>query len=300
MKTFRRPFLTLLRKILVLSLFTFLMARGACPAWFLGFLIAVALLQGFGFLIMKNRHLFVTLRISHINAAVQFAWLFLLSLDVTHPQFQLPAAFVLLGYCFLTSLQVLVFFRYLFRAKGTLNRLFPMDSFSSLLSSTQLLALTLLCLSAKPACAGDRAVRWLEQYFPLAHFQIGGLVTFGGGSYSVGPQFSWNPTLVLGPIYLRGDLGVAWQHGTAVKSEVVSSYQLLAGIGVDTGMIELGGGIQMSHASSTSDPIATVNLVYPFLPKKHFIFERVYLGYSACFRSGQILHEGRLGLGMGF
>lgn len=126
MRTVRRLILSVTTKLLILSLFCVLMARGACPAWFLGLLVACHLLQGVGYLLLR-RHLTGPLRISRTNSIAQGVWLLALFLDVSHPQFQIPAPILLLGFCFLTSLQLLVFFRYLFRVVGILSRLFPLD-----------------------------------------------------------------------------------------------------------------------------------------------------------------------------
>jgi len=126
MRTVRRLIVSVTTKIVLLSLFCFLMARGACPAWFLGLLVACELLQGVGHLLLR-RHLTGPLAISRTNTIAQAVWILILLLDVTHPQFRIPPLVVLFGFCFLSSLQLLVFFRYLFRVIGVLGRLFPLD-----------------------------------------------------------------------------------------------------------------------------------------------------------------------------
>ncbi len=113
-------------KFLAFSFFSLLMVQESCPAWFLGLLVAVTLFQGVGCLALKQKS-FGPLRIGKINTACQFFWVGLLLFDLSNTHFRLEPNFVLLGYSALSSLQILVFFRYLYRVRGLLVRLFPLD-----------------------------------------------------------------------------------------------------------------------------------------------------------------------------
>ncbi len=114
-------------KLFSIALFSLLMTKNFCPAWFLGLQISVALLQSFGLVVLKvpgggPKSSFSPLRIGKWNTGFQFAWVGLLLIDLASPRLNLNQPTLLLGYCFLASAQILVFFRYFFRFRLLLLR----------------------------------------------------------------------------------------------------------------------------------------------------------------------------------
>ena len=112
------------------------MTRELCPIWFLGFLVAIALLKLFALLFLKTntKVAFKPLRLGKWNMALQFLWVaFLLTylnlpkwvngLSWTFPSWALNTVYGLLA-----SLQLLVFYRYAFRTRIPIPELFPASS----------------------------------------------------------------------------------------------------------------------------------------------------------------------------
>ena len=111
-------------KIFALSLFSLLMAMGACPPWFLGLLVSTGLFQSLGLILIKlskpaKNISFGSIRLGKWNTALQFIWIVLLVVDtfVLH-RGEEPALAVLIarniGYILLSGLQLSVFLRYFF------------------------------------------------------------------------------------------------------------------------------------------------------------------------------------------
>ncbi len=123
-------------RVLTLSFFTFLMTRGLCPIWFLGFLVAIALLKLFALLFLKpnTKVPFKPLRLGKWNMAFQFLWVaFLLTYLnlpkwLNSPNWTLPAWPMNIVYGLLAALQLLVFYRYAFRTRIPIPELFPLSS----------------------------------------------------------------------------------------------------------------------------------------------------------------------------
>lgn len=116
-------------KLFTLAFFTLLMAHGACPPWFLALLLAIALLQAIGFLILlvvrSPRYPVRPLGIGKWNIALQFTWIGVLFADVflrhQFPRnFHYSELFHVAGYAALAVIQVVVFFRYFFRFRSQL------------------------------------------------------------------------------------------------------------------------------------------------------------------------------------
>lgn len=145
---------------------------------------------------------------------------------------------------------------------------------------------------------------WLSQYEWFSFFQFGALAGYRNkDEYAVGPQLSWNPTVILASfVAFRGDVGMSLL-GSKERNikETFGHLQGFLSFPFDSGFVELGGGVQkIFGALGGSSPIASLNLVVPLLPKSCFILDRVYFGYSAFFHTSRLLHEARLGIGVAF
>lgn len=110
-------------KVFGISFFSILMTQALCPAWFLGLIITVALVQSLGYAIYNFpnhpiRVVFDTLRIGKWNMATQYVWIgFVLGLEAFLPEHR-PSEIenaLNLGYGLLAILQIGVFFAYFFR-----------------------------------------------------------------------------------------------------------------------------------------------------------------------------------------
>lgn len=108
-------------KIVGVTFFAALMTLGSCPAWFVGLVISVSLIQSLGYAIYNLpihpiRVVFDTLRIGKWNMALQYVWIGFILLTKSAPGLfgtQLEWIFPT-GYAILATLQVGVFFSYFF------------------------------------------------------------------------------------------------------------------------------------------------------------------------------------------
>jgi CDP-diacylglycerol--glycerol-3-phosphate 3-phosphatidyltransferase len=109
-------------KFYCIVFFSVLMSRGDCPAWFLGLVITVALLQSCGYLCLAfyetDRPVTVTSSyLGQWNTTFQYLWIGLLLVNLIVENRFPPAALVgktgqALGYAFLSLTQIRVFYRH--------------------------------------------------------------------------------------------------------------------------------------------------------------------------------------------
>lgn len=114
-------------KLFTGTFFSLLMIMGACPSWFLGLYFSVNVLQLLGLALLKfpgnnEPETLSPLRSGKLNTAFQMIWMFLLLADLSARNFTAPSPIVMLGYAFLGSMQILVFFRYFFHFRVRLAR----------------------------------------------------------------------------------------------------------------------------------------------------------------------------------
>ena len=114
-------------KILSLCAFFLLMANGKCPAWFLGLLITVTLLQCLGLSVLKfpaatPKSAFAPLRVGKINTMLQFLWAGILLADICFKNIEVNPTVISLGTLLVGTYQIVVFFRYFFRFRHLLGR----------------------------------------------------------------------------------------------------------------------------------------------------------------------------------
>lgn len=116
--------------------------------------------------------------------------------------------------------------------------------------------------------------------------------TVGGSTLS--GQIAWTPYLGLGPIGIRGDIGVTVlrQHQLdelylATNYEALLSLSFLPGFSV-----EGGGGFHTWHGHGGTDLALTGNLVFTMVP----MVDRIFVGFTRCF-IGQGSNQIRAGFG---
>lgn len=132
-------------------------------------------------------------------------------------------------------------------------------------------------------------------------------MTLSGSNHSVAPQGSWNPILSLGHLHPVGDIFTRGNFAISGikrqgKFNIAITYEVLFGLSIDSGIVELGGGYQteVSKTNGGSFPIASINLAYPFSVYEGFALERLYVGYSLSLYKNTIEHMVRIGIGLHF
>ena len=111
-------------KLFALIFFTLLLLLDACPNWFLGFFITVALFQSFGFMVLKfvrglSLSQLYPLPMGKINLGIQFLWIGVILIDIylrnSFPRnFHFSPLFYNLGYGLVATCHLVTFFRYFF------------------------------------------------------------------------------------------------------------------------------------------------------------------------------------------
>ena len=136
--------------------------------------------------------------------------------------------------------------------------------------------------------------------FQILEFSVNGVAatqSSGGNSYS--GQAAWNPTIGLGGFDLRGDLGVSLLKSTFDTTFAAFDYQVFLKWGVLPVLsVEGGGGLQTWVNNGGTSPIAGGNLNLEFPGKLFTLFDRIFVGYSRYFLTGNGTNEFRLGLGI--
>lgn len=134
--------------------------------------------------------------------------------------------------------------------------------------------------------------------FQILEFSAGLLeVTPESGGNGWTGQLAWNPTIGLGGVDLRGDLGLAFPapFGSHIT---VWDYQLLLRLPlIPLFSIEGGGGWQTWINSGGTHGIVSMNLNFD-LPFKIIVIDRFYAGYSRFFLPNDGVNEYRLGIGI--
>jgi hypothetical protein len=118
----------------------------------------------------------------------------------------------------------------------------------------------------------------------------------GGNSYT--GQAAWNPTIGLGGVDLRGNLGISYLKSSFDSHFAAFNYQAFLKLGVlPTISVEGGGGLETWVSNGGTHPILSgdVNFEFPF--KLLGVIDRIFAGYSRFFLTGNGTNEFRLGVG---
>jgi len=134
--------------------------------------------------------------------------------------------------------------------------------------------------------------------FQLLEFSAAYLdVTPESGGNSSTFQLAWNPTIGLGGVDLRGDLGLAFPKPFDTTITIID-YQLLLRLPlIPLFSIEGGGGWQTWVNSGGTHGIVSANLNLD-LPFKLIVIDRFFAGYSRYFLPNDGVNEYRLGVGI--
>ena len=120
----------------------------------------------------------------------------------------------------------------------------------------------------------------------------------GGGNVFTG-QASWNPTMNLGVIDVRGNVGAALMKNGFDSKFVSFNYQVLANYSIFSSLsVEAGGGLQTWMSNGGTHPIFSGNAVWGFPTKLFGYFNRIFAGYSKFLLTGNSTDEFRLGVGV--
>jgi len=118
------------------------------------------------------------------------------------------------------------------------------------------------------------------------------------GGNSTSGQVAWNPTMGIGGLAIRGNLGVTYLKSSFDSHFAAFNYQAFLKWGVlPTVSIEGGGGLETWVDNGGSHPIITGDLNFEFPGKLFSLFDRNFAGYSRFFLTGNGTNEFRAGVG---
>ena len=133
----------------------------------------------------------------------------------------------------------------------------------------------------------------------LFSFQVGGIGAYpvGGGTSHYSGQVAWTPTIHLGAIGIRGEVGAALFKNTVGDSFLVLNYEGLLQIGLLPNVkVELGGGMQTwTKGNGGTAGVLSAGLTFGMTGT----LDRIYATYSR-FLLGTDANEIKLGIGLVF
>lgn len=122
------------------------------------------------------------------------------------------------------------------------------------------------------------------------------LATQASGGNVISGQASWNPTVDLAALYVRGSLGLAVLKNAFGGKFLSTHVQGLAGMSLFWNFsIEAGGGVQTWVSNGGTNPILTGHLVKNL--SWFGSINRLFAGYSRYLLSGNTTSEFKLGVG---
>jgi hypothetical protein len=138
----------------------------------------------------------------------------------------------------------------------------------------------------------------------FSYFQVAGIFAMQDpNSYEFTGEISWNPTVCLSNLFcLRGNFGLSESKNQNISntSFLVTDYELLTAFYVDSGFLELGGGVQNWPGNGGIIPAFSGNLAWPLRKSILGFIERFFVGYTLCLSSYEITHEIKIGFGVAF
>ncbi len=150
------------------------------------------------------------------------------------------------------------------------------------------LALVVLgVLRPTPAQAGAAPIS-------ILNFQIAGIGALTPGSNAFFVQGSWTPSINLGVLGVRGEIGITGLDFGAGRFTVTNYEALLQLTLAPTLSLEAGAGIHIWHGIQPAALAVTGNLVFTGTPA----FDRVFVGYTR-YTGGTGANEIRAGIGFG-
>ncbi len=125
------------------------------------------------------------------------------------------------------------------------------------------------------------------------------MATQKGGGNVISGQTSWNPTLELVALYVRGSLGLSVLKNAFGGKFLATHVQGLAGMDLFWNFSpEAGGGLQTWVGNGGTHPIITGHLVKNLNSPWFGSVNRLFAGYSHYLLSGNTTSEIKLGVGI--
>ncbi len=129
----------------------------------------------------------------------------------------------------------------------------------------------------------------------ILSFQAGGIAILGGGSDSYSGQIAWTPIFGLGPVGLRGEVGISPLKDPLGNSVMLTNFEALLNFALAPKLgFEVGGGAQKFGSGSLGGVLSgglTIGLVG--------MLDRVYVTYTRYLPGGGS-NEIKAGLGIVF
>lgn len=144
-----------------------------------------------------------------------------------------------------------------------------------------------LLISAAPARADGPVT--------LMTFQVNGIAVLQPGRTTYGPQLAWIPSIGLGGVGLRGELGVGYFKNAIDDRFLAFNYEAFLTFPIVPLLFtfEAGGGLATWASNGGTHPIASL---YTVLSIPGFL-NRVFFSYSRFFVPNAGVNELKLGLG---
>ncbi len=129
----------------------------------------------------------------------------------------------------------------------------------------------------------------------ILSFQLGALTTFGTPSNSFSAQAAWTPIFELGPLGVRGEVGISPVKDALGGSAMLTNYEAFVRFGIAPAVsFEVGGGFKKQGSSSLNGCLSgglAIGLAA--------LLDRIYATYSRILPGGGS-NEIRFGLGIVF
>lgn len=129
----------------------------------------------------------------------------------------------------------------------------------------------------------------------ILSFQAGGLAVLGGASDSYSVQAAWTPIFELGPVGLRGEIGISPLKDVLGGSVLLTNFEALLQFGLAPKLgLEVGGGFQKFGSGSLGGTLSGGLFI-----GLAGILDRIYATYSRYLPGGGV-NEIKAGLGIVF
>ena len=127
----------------------------------------------------------------------------------------------------------------------------------------------------------------------LLLFQANGIAILQTGSPDISAQVAWIPTLSVGPVGVRAEIGITNLNSNGTRF-FASNYEAFFMLGLLPMLtFELGGGLSTWYDTARTSPIVSVYAVMT-IP---MVLERIFVGYSRWLDPTTPVDEVKVGIG---